>query len=66
MTGLTYLFSIIAVLAVIRWFIKVEKSADPKSAMHDGLLGLKETPASQLKARARSIPPWDRRSADMS
>ena len=61
-TGFFFLVSLIAVLLVMGWLVKVEKSDDPQKTMREGIFAIRED--DKLKARPKPIVrgPWQARS----
>jgi hypothetical protein len=58
-TGFAYLLSIVAILWVVRWLAKIENSDDPRKAMQNGIIGLKEYEEPKVKATRKARAPWD-------
>jgi len=61
-TGFFFLVSLIAVLLMMRWVGRVEKSADPAKAMHEGIFGIREDDKPKVAPKPSVRAPWEARS----
>jgi hypothetical protein len=58
MAGLSYLFSIIAILYVVRWFVRFEKAQDKNAARQDGWIGIGPGAIKTEKRRQKAAGLW--------